>query len=478
MARFAAILFGISSTRSTRTHRPRALEGAPGPRSGRVTCSNEPSPLPPTPTCGPASSSSAPHDPSSTRSASTSSLDAHGVVDPNRAGRSSSPGPSTSSPTATDHRHPAHHRSQGTPSPSPTSRLADRISRPPHNWTPEVIWAAYEAVDTGKVKHSDRHTLTDLVSLLRYTVGLDKELVPYAAKVQGGMPRGWLSRNSRGEPVLASRRWWLDRMVDVIASSAGITADDLDRAPFTDKGGVDGALRDLGNRAGALIDEVERGAHRVKLNVRWPAPPLANVVDILDSRRVPVKAADRASRGESPVLRRNWPSRHDRSRHIRRAARPPGRRTVRRSLIPTSPKRSWLRVRLGLTTTLMSYEPCRRWIAASLKYYLDWFDYRGFANGTTRLKLTQAAMRRIPVPMPSEAEQRRIVEILEDHLSHLDAADAEIHRAQVRRSALLLGALRRHVDAARSAGVSFARIGDPHRPTWAKMLDARRQRAR
>jgi type I restriction enzyme S subunit len=35
----------------------------------------------------------------------------------------------------------------------------------------------------------------------------------------------------------------------------------------------------------------------VKLNVRWPAPPLANVVDILDSRRVPVKAADRASRG-------------------------------------------------------------------------------------------------------------------------------------------------------------------------------------
>ena len=134
--------------------------------------------------------------------------------------------------------------------------LADRISRPPHNWTPEVIWAAYEAVDTGKVKHSDRHTLTDLVSLLRYTVGLDKELVPYAAKVQERYA-AWLAQQEQsGTEFSPLERWWLDRMVDVIASSAGITADDLDRAPFTDKGGVDGALRDLGNRAGALIDEL------------------------------------------------------------------------------------------------------------------------------------------------------------------------------------------------------------------------------
>ena len=53
-------------------------------------------------------------------------------------------------------------------------------------------------------------------------------------------------------------RWWLDHMVDVIASSAELTADDLDNAPFTDRGGIDGALRDLGDRAGALIDELNR----------------------------------------------------------------------------------------------------------------------------------------------------------------------------------------------------------------------------
>ena len=132
--------------------------------------------------------------------------------------------------------------------------LADRISRPPYNWTPDIIWHAYEAIDVDRVRHSDRTTLTDLVSLLRYTVGVDNELVPYAAKVQERYA-AWLSQQEQAGTTFSTvERWWLDRMVDVIASSAGITADDLDRAPFTEKGGVDGALRDLGDRAGDVLD--------------------------------------------------------------------------------------------------------------------------------------------------------------------------------------------------------------------------------
>ncbi|HPK13573.1 MAG TPA: restriction endonuclease subunit S [Phycicoccus elongatus] len=197
-------------------------------------------------------------------------------------------------------------------------------------------------------------------------------------------------------------------------------------------------------------------------------------MDILDSRRVPVKAADRASRGgKVPYYGATGQA-----------------GTIDHAIFdeplvllgedgapffdPNKPKAflvegpSWVNNHAHVLRALPPLD--RRF----LKYYLDWFDYRGFANGTTRLKLTQAAMRRIPVPMPSEAEQRRIVEILEDHLSHLDAADAEIHRAQVRRSALLLGALRRHVDAARSAGVSFARIGELASTNLGKMLDAKK----
>lgn len=134
--------------------------------------------------------------------------------------------------------------------------LADRIARPPHNWTPDIIWDAYVAVDASKVKNSDRHTLTDLVSLLRFTIGLDNELVPYAARVHERYVAWLAQQRQSGTDFTTLERWWLDRMVEVIASSAGITADDLDRSPFTDRGGVDGALRDLGDRAGDLLEEL------------------------------------------------------------------------------------------------------------------------------------------------------------------------------------------------------------------------------
>jgi type I restriction enzyme R subunit len=47
-------------------------------------------------------------------------------------------------------------------------------------------------------------------------------------------------------------------MVDVIANSAGISVDDLDNAPFTERGGVAGAARDLGPRASELITTLNR----------------------------------------------------------------------------------------------------------------------------------------------------------------------------------------------------------------------------
>ena len=67
----------------------------------------------------------------------------------------------------------------------------------------------------------------------------------------------WLTQQDQaGVTFTDTERWWLDRMVSVIASSAGITPDDLDDAPFTERGGTDGALRDLGDRAADLIDEL------------------------------------------------------------------------------------------------------------------------------------------------------------------------------------------------------------------------------
>ena len=139
--------------------------------------------------------------------------------------------------------------------------LADRIARPPYNWTPDLIWNAYVALGAnyrGSGGTRNRHSLTDLVSLLRYTVGVDDELVPYADRVKEKYAAWLIQQSNAGVTFSETERWWLDRMVAVIAASAGITAEDLDEAPFTERGGVDGALRDLGDAAGDLLDSLNQ----------------------------------------------------------------------------------------------------------------------------------------------------------------------------------------------------------------------------
>ncbi|MGB6162208.1 MAG: type I restriction-modification enzyme R subunit C-terminal domain-containing protein [Pseudonocardiaceae bacterium] len=132
--------------------------------------------------------------------------------------------------------------------------LAERIKRPPRNWTMDLIWKAYEVLEVDRVTHANRHTVTDLVSLICFTLGEDDQLVPYAAKVQQRYVARLAQQHQAGAVFTDRQRWWLDRIADVIASSAGITSDDLDNAPFTERGGVDGALRDLGDSTADYLE--------------------------------------------------------------------------------------------------------------------------------------------------------------------------------------------------------------------------------
>ena len=98
--------------------------------------------------------------------------------------------------------------------------------------------------------------MTDLVSLIRYTIGKDSELVPYPDRVRERYAAWLLQQQQAGVTFNDSQRWWLDRMVEVIAASAGINPDDLDNTPFTERGGLDGALRDLGPTTATLITQL------------------------------------------------------------------------------------------------------------------------------------------------------------------------------------------------------------------------------
>jgi type I restriction enzyme S subunit len=65
-----------------------------------------------------------------------------------------------------------------------------------------------------------------------------------------------------------------------------------------------------------------------------------------------------------------------------------------------------------------------------LLYALNQVNYRGFANGTTRLKLTQAAMRQLPINLAPLAEQHRIVAKIEELFSELDQGVASLKTAR------------------------------------------------
>ena len=62
--------------------------------------------------------------------------------------------------------------------------LARAIERPPYQWTPEKLWRAYEMLDQSKVRGSGGQMLTDIVSLVRYALHQDDELVPFRDQVE------------------------------------------------------------------------------------------------------------------------------------------------------------------------------------------------------------------------------------------------------------------------------------------------------
>lgn len=190
----------------------------------------------------------------------------------------------------------------------------------------------------------------------------------------------------------------------------------------------------------------------------WPTHPLGDLVENLDRQRVPVSATERAKRrGSIPY--------YGATGQVGTIDAP----LFAEDLVllgedgvqffdPTKPKAylisgpSWVNNHAHVLRPRMD-----RLDRRFLMHFLNQCDYRGFANGTTRLKLTQAAMNRIPVPLPPLDEQRRIVNILEDHLSRLDAADQMLRTVDTRAQQLLETWLAR---AAASAASAHRPLGD------------------
>jgi type I restriction enzyme S subunit len=159
----------------------------------------------------------------------------------------------------------------------------------------------------------------------------------------------------------------------------------------------------------------------------WTLQPLGTCADVLDARRKPVNARERANRaGAIPYYgatgQVGWIDDYlfdEQLVLVGEDGAPFFDKTKPIAYIIEG--KSWvnnhahvLRARPDVTTNRY------------LKYFLDSFDFTGYVQGSTRDKLTQGSMNSIPVPIAPREIQARLVDFVESVGKRRSSADAHL----------------------------------------------------
>ena len=130
----------------------------------------------------------------------------------------------------------------------------------PQGWekrVPDELWQAYQRLEESKVRGAAaNHILTDLVSLVRFAMHQENELVPFPEKVQVNF-RAWVEQQqASGKSFTAEQRRWLEMIRDHIAANLQIETDDFDYAPFAQEGGIGKVWQLFGDDLSVMLDEL------------------------------------------------------------------------------------------------------------------------------------------------------------------------------------------------------------------------------
>jgi len=167
----------------------------------------------------------------------------------------------------------------------------------------------------------------------------------------------------------------------------------------------------------------------------WTEAPLEALVDILDSARVPLNATEREKRIEGKPAHALFPYYgatgqvgeiddflFDEPLILLGEDGVPFFDRLRRKAYLVQGK-CWVNNHAHVLRAIDAGAD-RRYVAG----YLNMFDYNGFVTGSTRLKLTQAAMRSIPVSLAPLPEQKRIADKLDALFARVDACRGRLDR--------------------------------------------------
>ena len=135
--------------------------------------------------------------------------------------------------------------------------LNETIQRQPYLLNLDRLWFAYENINSEKVKgKSIRRTLTDIISLLRYELGIDSELNPYSDIVNRNF-KDWIFKKNAGHIQFTEEQTeWLRMIKDYIISSVNIETKDFDNTPFAEHGGLQKVWKLFGEDLNSILEEI------------------------------------------------------------------------------------------------------------------------------------------------------------------------------------------------------------------------------
>jgi len=125
------------------------------------------------------------------------------------------------------------------------------------NLTQDIIWDAYEQLDRSKVRDAGpQKLLTDIISLVRFAIEESPILQPFTETVNERF-LSWLSDQEKsGQQFTQEQKEWLEMIKEHIAASMHIEMDDLELAPFYERGGPVKAYRLFGPGLGGILEEL------------------------------------------------------------------------------------------------------------------------------------------------------------------------------------------------------------------------------
>ncbi|MBG0813084.1 DEAD/DEAH box helicase family protein [Planomonospora sp. ID82291] len=134
--------------------------------------------------------------------------------------------------------------------------LANRVKRLPNVYDVDFLWRSYAELGEAPSLEQGEAAVTDLVSLLRRELGVDQKIRPFRSIIEERYA-GWRAKQEQaGVTFTPEQRWYLDNIVDVIATSVEVTVEDLHGMPFDQRGGVYGFADAFGARAETILDEL------------------------------------------------------------------------------------------------------------------------------------------------------------------------------------------------------------------------------